>query len=204
MAPTLQRVSHSEEVADGRNRRRANSFERAVDALLDLIESGNPSPTAEDIAERSGISVRTVFRLTQDIESLHAAAVMRQMERSAHLYVELPNTGSVTSRARALVRNRSTIFEAIAPVRRVGDRLASTSPQIAEGLQVHHLVLRLQIQELFAAELRAMSRGRRATVLDAVDVAASWETWDQLRRLKGLSVAASARVVNLLVTAALG
>jgi hypothetical protein len=103
-----------------------------------------------------------------------------------------------------LVRNRSTIFEAIAPVRRVGDRLASTSPQIAEGLQVHHLVLRLQIQELFAAELRAMSRGRRATVLDAVDVAASWETWDQLRRVKGLSAAASARVVNLLVTAALG
>jgi ribosomal protein RSM22 (predicted rRNA methylase) len=100
VARTLQHVSLSEEVADGRSRRRANSFERAVDALLDLIESGNPSPTAEDIAERSGISVRTVFRLTQDIESLHAAAVMRQMERSAHLYVKLPNTGSVTSRAR--------------------------------------------------------------------------------------------------------
>ncbi len=204
MAPTLQHVSQAEDLADGRNRRRANSFERAVDALLDLIESGNPSPTAEDIAERSGISVRTVFRLTEDIESLHAAAVMRQMERSAHLYVTLPNTGSVTTRARALVRNRSAIFETIAPVRRVGERLALTSPQIAEGLQVHHLVLRMQIQKLFAAELKALSRVRRETVLDALDVATSWETWDQLRRLKGLSVAASIRVVNLLVTAALG
>jgi AcrR family transcriptional regulator len=190
-------------VVDGRSQRRINSFDRAVDALLDLIESGNPSPTAQDIAERSGISVRTVFRLTEDIESLHAAAVMRQMERTAHLYVQLPIRGSVNSRARALVRNRSTVFETIAPIRRVGDRLGNASPQIADGLRLHHLVLRMQIEELFAAELQAMSPVRRETVTTALDVAASWETWDQLRRLKGLSVAASVRVMNILVAAAL-
>ena len=204
MVPTLRHVDPPEEVVDGRNRRRINSFDRAVDALLDLIDSGNPSPTAQDIAERSGISVRTVFRLTEDIESLHAAAVMRQMERTAHLYVALPRTGSVTSRARALVMNRSEVYETIAPIRRVGDRLANASPQIADGLQLHHLVLRMQIEELFAAELQAMSRVRRQDVLNALDVAASWETWDQLRRLKGLSAAESVRVMNILVAAALG
>jgi AcrR family transcriptional regulator len=204
VVPTLRQVDPPEEVVDGRNRRRINSFDRAVDALLDLIDSGNPSPTAQDIAERSGISVRTVFRLTEDIESLHAAAVMRQMERTAHLYVALPNTGSVTSRARALVMNRSEVYETIAPIRRVGDRLANASPQIADGLQLHHLVLRMQIEELFAAEIKAMARVRRQAVLNALDVAASWETWDQLRRLKGLSVAESVRVMNILVAAALG
>jgi TetR/AcrR family transcriptional regulator, regulator of autoinduction and epiphytic fitness len=204
VVPTLPHVAQSDDVADGRNRRRINSFDRAVDALLDLIVSGNPSPTAQDIAERSGISVRTVFRLTEDIESLHAAAVMRQMERTAHLYADLPNTGSVASRAHALVKNRSAVFETIAPIRRVGDRLATVSPQIADGLQVHHLVLRMQIEELFASELRAMGRVRRETVLSALDVAASWETWDQLRRLKRLSIAESVRVMDLLVAAALG
>jgi len=204
MVSVFQGMSPPEEVLDGRNRRRLNSFELAVDALLDLIESGNASPTAQDIAERSGISVRTVFRLTENIESLHAAVVTRQIERTAHLYVSLPTSGTVTSRVRALVKNRSTIFEAIAPVRRVGDRLVDTSPKIADALQMHHLVLRMQVQELFAGELKAMARGRRATVLDAVDVAVSWETWDQLRRLKELSVADAVRVMNLLVTAALG
>ncbi len=204
VVPTLPHIAPPEDVADGRNRRRINSFDRAVDALLDLIDSGNPTPTAHDIAERSGISVRTVFRLTEDIESLHAAAVMRQMERTAHLYADLPKRGNVTSRAKALVKNRSAVFETIAPVRRVGDRLVNTSPQIADGLRLHHLVLRMQIEELFAAELKKMSRVRRETVLSALDVAASWETWDQLRRSKGLSVAESARVMNLLVAAALG
>jgi AcrR family transcriptional regulator len=203
VVPTLRHVEPPEVVVDGRNRRRINSFDRAVDALLDLIDSGNPSPTAQDIAQRSGISVRTVFRLTEDIESLHAAAVLRQMERTAHLYVELPNKGSATSRAQALVRNRSAVYETIAPIRRAGDRLANASPQIADGLQLHHLVLRMQIEELFAAELRAMSRVRREAALNALDVAASWETWDQLRRLKGLSVAESVRVMNILVAAAL-
>ncbi len=191
------------EIADGRNRRRLNSYERAVDALLDLIESGNESPTAQEIADRSGISVRTVFRLTEDIESLHAAGVLRQMERTAHLYVTLPSTGPLTTRLRNLVKNRVTVFEVIAPVRRLGDRLATTSTRITEGLELHHMMLRTQVAEVFERELKRMPRHRRATALDAIDVAAGWETWDQLRRGKGLSVTSAARVMELLIAGAL-
>jgi AcrR family transcriptional regulator len=190
-------------ITDGRTLRRLNSYDRAVDALLDLIESGNEAPTSQQIAERSGISVRTVFRLTEDIESLHAAGVMRQMERTAHLYVTLPTTGTLAARLRALLKNRVTVFEAIAPVRRVGDRLAATSDRIAEGLQLHHMLLRTQVAEIFEAELKRMPRSRRPTALDAIDVAAGWETWDQLRRVKGLSVTEAARVIELLITGAL-
>jgi AcrR family transcriptional regulator len=187
---------------DGRTRRRLNSYERAVDALLDLIESGNEAPTAQQIAERSGISVRTVFRLTEDIESLHAAGILRQMERTAHLYVDLPKTGPLTTRMRMLVKNRVDVFEAIAPVRRVGERMAATSTAIAEGLELHHLVLRTQVADVFDRELKEKPRQRRATSLDAIDVAASWETWELLRRGKGLSVTSAARVMEVLIAGA--
>jgi AcrR family transcriptional regulator len=191
------------DIEDGRTRRRLNSYDRAVDALLDLIESGNEAPTAQQIADRSGISVRTVFRLTEDIESLHGAAVLRQMERTAHLYVTLPSTGPLTTRLRTLVKNRVTVFESIAPVRRVGDRLAVTSTRISEGLELHHMLLRTQVAEVFEHELKAMPRQRRGTALDAIDVAAGWETWDQLRRIKQLSVTAAARVTELLIAGVL-
>jgi AcrR family transcriptional regulator len=187
-----------EESPDGRTLRRLNSFERAVDALLDLIESGNTAPTAQQIADRSGISVRTVFRLTEDIDALHGAAVHRQVARTAHLYVRLPSTGTLSSRIRALVRNRVTVFEAIAPVRRVADRLDG-SAHIAEGLQLHHLILRAQVAEVFETELAAMPRSRRADALHAIDVSAGWETWDQLRRTTGLSAPAAARIVGMLL-----
>src|SRR6516164_7407689 len=114
----IQDQEQQEQPQDGRTLRRLNSYDRAVGALLDLIQSGIASPTAQQIAEKSGISVRTVFRLTEDIESLHAAGILRQMERTAHLYVTLPKTGPLTTRMRMLVKNRVDVFEAIAPVRR--------------------------------------------------------------------------------------
>lgn len=189
-------------LGDGRTRRRLNSFERAVDAFLDLVESGNDAPTAQQIAERSGISVRTVFRLTADIESLHAAGILRQMERTAHLYVTLPKTGPLTTRMRMLVKNRIDVFEAIAPVRRFAERMAPTSKSIAEGLELHHLVLRTQVAEVFERELSEKPRHRRATALDAIDVAASWENWELLRQGKGLSVTSAARVMEVLIAGA--
>lgn len=184
---------------DGRTLRRLNSFDRAVDALLDLIESGHSSPTAQQIAEKSGISVRTVFRLTEDIEQLHAAAIERQIQRTAHLYVQIPATGSLSTRIRALVENRSTVFETIAPARRVAERLAESSPQITQGLAFHHDILQMQVAELFDRELSRISRVRRADALSAIDVAASWETWDHLRRIQGLSIMSSGRVVRQLI-----
>jgi hypothetical protein len=144
-----------------------------------------------------------VFRLTEDIESLHAAAVLRQVERTAHLYVTLPNTGSFETRLRRLVKNRVGVFETIAPVRRVGDRLVATSERIAEGLALQKLILRTQVAEVFERELTAMPRHRRVTALHAADIASGWETWDQLRCGKGLSVTSSARVMELLIGGAL-
>jgi AcrR family transcriptional regulator len=197
-------TEQQEQPQDGRTLRRLNSYDRAVDALLDLIQSGNPSPTAQQIAEKSGISVRTVFRLTEDIESLHAAAIERQIQRTAHLYVKIPATGSVGARIRALVENRALVFETVAPTRRVADRLAESSPQISGGLAFHHEMLQMQVAELFDRELSRISRVRRPDALNAIDVAAGWETWDQLRRIQGLSITSSGRVVRLLIEGVLG
>jgi TetR/AcrR family transcriptional regulator of autoinduction and epiphytic fitness len=184
---------------DGRNLRRVHSYERAVDAVLDLIESGIEAPTAQQIAQHSGISIRTVFRLTDDVESLHAAALQRQVERIAPLYVALPGQGPLAQRIDALVGNRATIFETIAPVRRVAERLASRSAPIADGLTRNHRLLRSQIESVFELELVGAPPTRRREILHAAEVAASWETWDQLRRVTGLSRAASAGVMRRLL-----
>ena len=139
---------------------------------------------------------------TEDIESLHAAGILRQMERTAHLYIALPKTGPLTTRLRMLVKNRVDVFEGIAPVRRFADRMAATSASIADGLELHHLVLRTQVAEVFERELKEKPRHRRATALDAIDVAASWENWELLRQGKGLSVTSAARVMEVLIAGA--
>jgi AcrR family transcriptional regulator len=188
-----------QEQFDGRNLRREQSRERAVDAVLDLIEGGIAWPTAQQIAERSGISIRTVFRLTEDVESLLASAVRRQAERVAPLYITLATEGSTATRIRALVRNRAKIFETIAPVRRVGEQLALRSPHVAQGLDWHHRLLRAQVAKLFEPELSSLRGVAAHDALNAADVVAGWETWEQLRRLKGLSESEASRVVRHLL-----
>ena len=111
----------------------------------------------------------------------------------------LPNDGELGARIGALVKNRAAIFEAISPVRRVAERLALNSDAISAGLAWHHRLLRSQIASVFGLELGAMGAAQRRDALHAADVAASWGTWEQLRRAHGLSRVASARVVRTLL-----
>ncbi|MDQ1404005.1 MAG: TetR/AcrR family transcriptional regulator, regulator of autoinduction and epiphytic fitness, partial [Actinomycetota bacterium] len=70
-------------VTDGRTARAQRTRRAVVDALLALIEEGDLRPTGPRIAERAGVSLRSVFQHYNDLESLFAAAGERQLERIA-------------------------------------------------------------------------------------------------------------------------
>ncbi|MGZ8734234.1 MAG: TetR/AcrR family transcriptional regulator [Acidimicrobiia bacterium] len=185
--------------SDGRVRRGARNRDALVDALLGLLEDGVAKPTAREIAERAGVSLRTVFAHFDDVESLYAAIAIRQQERHAPLFARLDDHGSNEDRIEALVAQRVELFEQVAPVRRASLLLAPDSPELTRRLTEASHALREQIIGCFRAELAAAGRGRR-DLLAALDVAASWETWDGLRRGQDLSVVAARRVLRLLVT----
>jgi AcrR family transcriptional regulator len=185
-------------VTDGRVLRRVRSKEAAVDAILDLLREGEAFPTAQQVAERSGVSLRSIFRLFEDVEGLHAAAIQRQAGRIAALLTELPAGGSIANRVAALVESRATVWEAIAPVRRHAIRVAAASPVIATELARTRRFFRRQVRDLFAAEVEG-----DADLLDALDAAASWETWELLRTGHGLSKTATQRVVTRTFTSLL-
>ena len=56
---------------DGRKVRRRNNRRRIVAAMLELVRDGAISPGAEEVAERAGVGLRTVFRHFDDMESLY-------------------------------------------------------------------------------------------------------------------------------------
>jgi TetR/AcrR family transcriptional regulator of autoinduction and epiphytic fitness len=170
-----------------------------VDALLGLLEDGVAKPTAREIAERAGVSLRTVFAHFDDVESLYAAIAVRQRERLAPLFGPLPPGGSEDARLDALVAQRSELFEQIAPVRRASLLLAPESPELTRRLTEVSRVLRAQVAECFDPELARAGRAR-GDLAAALDVATSWETWDGLRRGQRLSVVAARRTLRLLVS----
>src|SRR3954470_18279608 len=58
--PTVPGVTPTETV-DGRTARATRTREAVVSAVLDLVNEGNPKPTAREIADRAGVSLRSVY-----------------------------------------------------------------------------------------------------------------------------------------------
>ena len=113
---TLSLVAPDE--TDGRIARGARARTAIVDALLALIEAGELRPSAARIAERAGVSLRSVFQHFKDVESLFAAMADRQRERLAPFLDSVPDEGPLEGRLDAFVAARTRLLESIAPVRR--------------------------------------------------------------------------------------
>src|ERR1035438_5413311 len=74
-------VGSQSEGTDGRQLRRRRNRETVVDALLDLYRDGNLRPSTEEIAARSGLSPRSLFRYFDDVDDLTRTAIRHQEHR---------------------------------------------------------------------------------------------------------------------------
>lgn len=185
---------------DGRRARRHRSRDLAVDALLDLLGEGVLRPTAQQVAERSGVSLRSIFRIFDDVESLNAAAAARQVSRVRHLFVDVLPTGTLEDRVAEMVAINARLYESIAPIRRAALRAAPESPALREQLDRARSWLRFEVERVFVEELPGAG-GRHGVA--AVEVALSFEAWDQLRSAQGMSAARAGATVRHMVLALL-
>src|SRR5436190_20508805 len=103
---------------DGRTARAQRTREAVVDALLQLINEGDLRPTAPRIAERAKVSVRSVFQHFDDLEGLYAAVGDRLVERLAYVGLNVSPDLSLDARVEEVVRHRTSMLEAITPIRR--------------------------------------------------------------------------------------
>ncbi|MEM6994091.1 MAG: TetR/AcrR family transcriptional regulator, partial [Myxococcota bacterium] len=120
------------EQRDGRHMRSEQSRRDVVQAVVDSIRERGEMPIAEDIATRAGVSRRTVFRLFDDLETLHHAA---EATLRSEVLARFPPPGPARSLAAgldAIVAHRCDVYEYIRPFRRLADRLAHEQPVVAQ------------------------------------------------------------------------
>lgn len=189
-------------VSDGRVARGERTRQALAEAMISLLEEGDPRPTARRIAERAGVSLRLVFHHFDDLESILRAAVEIQEQRHWRHLEPVTPTLAVAERVARVVRQRVAVFEAVAPVRRSAAQLEHSSPTVGAELDRARQWLRSQLQATFAPELDVRPPGDAQLVLDSLEVAMSWETWEQLRRL-GRTPSACRRTMGTLALAVL-
>ena len=185
---------------DGRRARRDRNRETVVDALLELYREGEMAPSVGRVAERSGVSHRSVFRYFEDLDELCRHAIDRQQEAQAHL-VEVPEigVGPLAERIERLVERRLGLYEEVAPVARVARMRAPTIEVIAEDLRQNRELLRRQVRAHFRPELKAAADAD--AVYAAASVLCSLESIEMLRHDRGLSLDATAAALRVGLTA---
>jgi AcrR family transcriptional regulator len=173
---TICSAARGKASSDGRQRRSERSREAIVQALCELVGDGILQPTAQQVAEAAGVGIRSVFRHFADMDSLFAEMDARLQADALPLLRGDPPEADSAKRARALVLRRIAFFEKIAPFKRAG----TIQRWRSEFLRGQHGVL---VRALRADLLRWLPELRRAPadLVEAFDLALSFESWDRLR-----------------------
>ena len=187
---------------DGRHARRERNRLAVVDAMLALYATGNLEPSSDQIAQRAGLSPRSLFRYFDDLDDLVRVAVARHYERLLPLVDLDTTTAPLADRVARLVDQRLRLFEAIASVGTVARLRAPFQPLIAAELATARRYWREQIRKLFAAELRQLG-SPAAHVVASIDVLTSFESVQLMRDDQQLSAPAIAAALVHSITALL-
>jgi TetR/AcrR family transcriptional regulator, regulator of autoinduction and epiphytic fitness len=188
---------------DGRAARSYRARLALADALLALLNEGIEQPTAVQIAERAGVSLRLVFHHFDDLEAIYASAGDLQIERVRALVKPVDPLLPFDERIAAFVRNRARVLDYVSPVRRACVRMETTSPEISRRMRMAHDLAREQAFEAFAHELASVPADQSAEVSAALDGITSWEMWEFLRRRVELPVKQSSKIVERMIRALL-
>jgi AcrR family transcriptional regulator len=184
---------------DGRSSRTRRSRQAICDACLDLVEEGVLQPSADQIADRAGLSRRSIFLHFGDLPALYDAVVEAGMARCAPLLEEVPPSLPAGDRVARLAEVCARYFEATTPFRRSMAAQTLVGPVKSEALRVARALLRKQrddVAALFADELDPLPAPERAELVEALAAAVSPANWEHLRASRGLSLGRARAVMR--------
>lgn len=174
---------------DGRTARKLANRDRILDAALDLVAEGI-EVDVESIAERAGVSVRSVYNHFPTARELIAGMYQRGSDKVRPLLADLPDTTvPFDERVERWVRVWARIQEEIAAIRWRSLIAEAEHPELQPELKELRNAHRAQIRSVFP-EISTDS-GRRAVVAMTDSLA-----WRSLRRHQGLSVEAACDVIG--------
>jgi AcrR family transcriptional regulator len=189
-----------EHPVDGRTARGQRTRSSVVDALLALQEEGALSPTAQQVAARAGVALRTVFGHFSDMETLWAEAGQRELAKLTHLAEEIEPDLPLEERIERFSASRARVLEALMPVMRAARLREPSSPALLRNRELYNRVGDEEVLQVFGRELGPLSEQDRARTLDALYLCSAAAAWEALRHDRSLSPDEATGVVRRLVT----
>ena len=182
--------------SDGRVHRSVVTREKIVSALTALIYEGHLSPTAEQVAQRADIGLRTVFRHFDDMDSLYRE-INTELENQFLPMQSVRLTGETwQDRLLHCIELRTAFYDQFAAIHLAGQVHRHDSSYVTENMMRAVTQQRELLMKILPTPVRS-----NAVVFEALDLLISMDSWIRLRRDQGLSAAQARDVLNQSVQA---
>lgn len=185
------------DAVDGRTARRNRNKEAVLDALIAMANEGRVEPPIEEIAERAGVSYRSVYRYFHDRTDLMLCAIGRVMGETWPIFdVEDLGSGPLDDRIQRLVAVRLDAYHRLAPLTRAAVHLRANEPEVVEQYDRVRDYLREQLAAQFGPELSALPDADQRLVLSLLDALFQFEALDYLSEHDALDDDALAELLS--------
>ena len=176
---------------DGRRLRSERTRQLIIEAYLELLAKNAGGPTASQIAEQAGYSVRSIFERFSDLRALGLAATDHAIAVGQAEAAGRDVGGDRPTRIRAHVTTRAMACQKWLPLWRA---MIDTQDQLAELESRVDLVRQANLARLklmYGPELSTLPGPERRQLLLALGALTSFESWNQLRVDYGLTMEAA-------------
>lgn len=177
-ATRLQSPVEDAENVDGRTLRRTRNRTAVIVALMELIREGNLDPSTADIADRAGVSDRSIFRYFDDLDDLVRTAIAHALSEAEVVgAIEDFGHGTFQERVARFVEARIRLFRHMDGAMRVARGRSHTIPSIDGEFTAIMEYTRGLVRRQFGPELAEWQDPERADIVDAVVVFATYDTY---------------------------
>ena len=182
---------------DGRRLRSERTKQYIIEAYLALLRHNPRPPTASQIAERAGYSVRSLFERFPDLLSLSLAAA-DQAFAQANTQAAIRNAnGDRAARIRTQVETRAQTCEDWLPLWRALVLNQQVSEELRTRIRRVREAIMARILLMYRPELDSVSHIERRRTLIAIEALTDFESWARMREAAGLSVEEACNGVDL-------
>jgi len=204
-SPVPSSSGTTRDATDGRVALRLRNRDRVIEALIELVDEGDLSPSMDAIVERSGVSERSIFRYFTDLSDLSVAAVRAVVKRAApYNKIDDIGEGTLEHRIDQMIESRLRVAERSHGFGTLARRKLMLTPEIQQALTNVIVMLRERIAVQFAQELSAMSDDQALMMTDTLVTLFSYESLEVMWNQLGNDHAAVARRWRMTMLALLG
>lgn len=171
---------------DGRRLRSERTKQLIIEAFITLLRETGQMPTAVQIAERAGYSVRSVFERFPDLNALRVAATDYGLAQAAALAPARNVDGTREVRLQSQTLTRAQTCERGIALWRVLMSFQEDSDELKVRVRRARDITIARIELMYKPELSTLAPQDRRLLLVALEALTDHESWARMREQHGL------------------